>query len=85
MALLRCLQWKEGLPDPHSSLTSACCTTFVVIAEVNMEVHAAQSAKEKRRPYQHYSASPKFGAQILSKNSKSQRGCSNALLPFQGA
>ena len=53
-----------------TQLTSICYTTFTAIAEVNMEVHAAQSAKEKCRPYQHYSASPKFGAQILNKNSK---------------
>ena len=70
MALLRCLHRKEGLPDPHSSLASACYTIFAAIAEANMEVCAAQSAKEKCRPYQHYSASPKFGVQILSKNSK---------------
>ena len=45
-------------------LASICHTTFVAIAEANMDVRTAHSAKQKRRPYQHCSTISMFGAQI---------------------
>ena len=68
-------------------LTGVCYTTFTAIAKANMEVHTAWSAKGKRRPYQHYSAtaSPRFGPKIARTLLAPWHGCSNVLLLFQGA
>ena len=52
MALFRYLERKDGLPDPRGLLVSV--VPLQAIAEVNREVQAARSSKQKRGPYQRY-------------------------------
>ena len=60
MVLLRYLERKNRLPDPHALLASAVPSQ--AIAEANREAQAARSSKQKWGPYHHYS--PRVRAQI---------------------
>ena len=61
MAVLRCLQQKEGLPDLRGSIVSAVLRTFVVLATANMLACTAWSAN---RSADLISTSPKIRAQV---------------------